>query len=434
MNGATGLRIAIGDEAPPPGFQPLRVRTGANGNVRVNEGLPFPDRAADVILCDETTPGLTGAPPVALLLECRRVLKPQGIFRVAVRRRESEVPPSNVSDVTVARGAANDEATSELLRLAALVGLEPTDRAPVAPHCRAAIAALPSGEGDSTLLEFTKRDRRLDGDPLVSILIPSSRERYFVACLESAFAQTYQNVEIIVRDDSQDYAIEDMIHALAKGRPVDYERNPEPLGVRGNHRRCLESARGEFVKFLCDDDVLAPTCVARLLDAFRKAPDVTLATSHRQLIDFRGEKHPDQPMTLPIVERDSVIAGYTLVHGMLASGLNVVGEPTTTLFRKTDFMDEAPHYFRFNGVDGHGVIDMVMWSMLMMKGDAVYLRDSLSSFRVHRGQRQQDPAKKDRNMDSIRGLQSAWLALGLHDSLSHHPLLAKPFPPPAAIG
>lgn len=429
MSGTPGLRIAIGTGTPPPGFQAVSVRADAEGRVRVTEGLPFSDRAADVILCDATTLGLAGASPIALLLECRRVLRPQGIVRIVGHPSDRERPAS-----TAGNAATRPDAATELLRLALLVGLEPTDRAPVAPHCSAAIAALPSSDGENTLHEFTKRDRRLDGDPLVSIVIPSSRDRYFVACFESALAQTYDNIEIVVRDDSRDYAIEDMIHALAKGRPVDYERNPERLGVRGNHRRCLESARGDFVKFLCDDDVLAPTCVARLLDAFRKAPDVALATSHRQLIDFRGEKHPDQPMTLPIVERDSLIAGHTLVHGMLASGLNVVGEPTTTLFRKADFMDEAPHYFRFNGVEGHGVIDMVMWSMLLMKGDAVYLRDSLSSFRVHRGQRQQDPAKKDRNMDSIRGLQSAWLALGLRDSLSHDPLLAKPFPPPAAIG
>ena len=59
----------------------------------------------------------------------------------------------------------------------------------------------------------------------------------------------------------------------------------------------FENARGEFVKFLCDDDLLAPPCVATLLDVFRRAPDVTLATSYRRRIDEHGRRLADQPAT-----------------------------------------------------------------------------------------------------------------------------------------
>ena len=65
-------------------------------------------------------------------------------------------------------------------------------------------------------------------------------------------------------------------------------------------------------------------------------------------------------------------------------------------------------------------------------GDAVYLRDSLSFFRIHPGQRQHDPTKKKRNLDSIAGLRAAWQALGLHEKLAPGQLLVKPYPPPAA--
>jgi len=184
------------------------------------------------------------------------------------------------------------------------------------------------------------------------------------------------------------------------------------------------------VKFLCDDDLLAPTCVASLIEAFRLAPDVTLATSHRQLIDAEGRWHPDQPPTVPIVARDTLIAGYTLLDAMLAVGLNVIGEPSTALFRKAELADHAPQYFRFNGEEGHGIIDMVMWSTLLLRGDAVYRRESLSCFRIHPEQRQRDPAKIGRNAESIDRLRAAWLALGLHEHITRGQLLAKPFPPP----
>jgi glycosyltransferase involved in cell wall biosynthesis len=120
-------------------------------------------------------------------------------------------------------------------------------------------------------VEYTKRDRGVGGDPLVSIVIPAYTPRFFAACLDSALAQTYANTEIIVCDDSDGSEIEATARARAKRRDVRYLRNAVRLGPRGNFIKCFESARGEFVKFLCDDDLLAPTCVSSLLDAFRRA-------------------------------------------------------------------------------------------------------------------------------------------------------------------
>jgi hypothetical protein len=76
------------------------------------------------------------------------------------------------------------------------------------------------------------------------------------------------------------------------------------------------------------------------------------------------------------------------------------------------------------------VIDMVTWATLLLKGDAVYLRECRSSFRMHSGQRQRIPANAQRTIDSIRALQAAWLGLRLHERLPRNRLLTKPFPPP----
>lgn len=217
----------------------------------------------------------------------------------------------------------------------------------------------------------------------------------------------------------------------ANNREVRYLRNEVRLGPRRNFIQCFEAARGEFVKFLCDDDLLRPDCVASLLDAFRHAPDIALATSHRRRIDENGIVLDDQPATQSIVAEDTTIAGYTLANAMLMAGLNWVGEPSTVLFRKVDLLDLAPDYFRFNGAHGHGVIDLVMWSVLLLKGDAVYLTESLSDFRIHAAQRQRDPTTAQRTIASIRELQSVWLELKLFEKLSPHLMLAKSFPPPA---
>lgn len=406
MSGEPGLRISIGSGS---GALPGSRTPGSHADVEIRyvpgSDLPFPDRTADVIVCAEPAAESRANLP-HLLLECRRVLRPHGIVRVGI--------------------------SPELSRIAALVGLEAAGCSTPAGDGRQAHAALAPAQRPTTR-EFTKPDRRAVGDPLVSILIPAYSPRFFAAALDSALAQTYANIEIVICDDSADSAIEAAARARAASG-LRYERNATRLGVRANHRRCFERARGEFVKFLCDDDLLAPTCVATLLDAFRLAPDVTLATSHRQLIDAEGRRHPDHPATTPIVESDTLIAGHTLVDAMLMVGLNVIGEPSTTLFRKAELLDQAPLYFRFNGEEGHGIIDMVMWSTLLLRGDAVYRRASQSCFRIHPGQRQHDPAKRERNIDSIHRLRAAWLALGLHEHIPSGQLRAKPFPPPPGEG
>ena len=160
------------------------------------------------------------------------------------------------------------------------------------------------------------------------------------------------------------------------------------LGGRGNYRKCIAVAEGEFVKFLDDDGVLLPACVERLVDAFRNAPDVTLATSHRHRIDATGAVLSDQAATMRIVDVDTLIEGRSLGNVMLMTPLNVVGEPSTALFRRSDVADLAPDYFRFQAEEGRGVIDMTLWATLLLRGDAAYVRDTLSHFRVHPDQQQ----------------------------------------------
>ena len=409
MSTETGLLVSIGGARDGlPGFLRMGWQDHADVPFRPGDDFPFEDRAVEIILAGEFIGELARETTLHFLLECRRVLRPGGLMRIAADG--PDVP-----------------------RLAALVGLEPAQCAPLAERSRVVLAALRAADVHAPALELGKRDRRVTGDPLVSIVIPAFNPLFFVTCLDSALAQTYDNVEIVICDDSPGSEIEDICRTRAGQRPIRYERNEVRLRPRANFTRGFERARGEFVKFLCDDDVLAPPCVASLLDAFRRAPDIALATSRRQRIDESGNRLGDQPATLPIVGDNSVIAGYTLANAMIMAGLNSVGEPSTALFRKADLLDQAPEYFHFNDVPGHGIIDMVLWSALLLKGDAVYLRECVSAFRIHPGQRQHDPAKLQRNVESIRSLQAAWLELGLHARLRPDLLLTKPFPPPSDV-
>lgn len=388
-----GLHAGIALASRREGWFDISLRAGADAPLEPGGELPFNDRAVRSLLLGDAVAVLSVRDQVQLLAEMRRVLMPGA--RVLL---------------TEPRAAASH---ALLARWASLVGL----------------AELPA---ESAGVGWLKRDTSAGREPLVSILIPSANPRYFLECLDSAIAQTYPSVEIIVCDDSEGEAIPAMVASRAAQAAIQYAKNSERLGARGNYEKCLALARGEFVKFLNDDDVLEPDCVRTLLGAFLQVPDLTLATSHRWRIDAASRVVEDMPATLPVVDRDLVIEGLSLANAVIMYGLNFIGEPTTAMFRKRDLdrksaQDDA-RPFQFNGEEVRGAIDFAMWSRLLVQGNAAFFRARLSRFRTHNEQAQARPEVVARSVAGIRGLQRQWIELGLFRRFPPHLFLCQPLP------
>ncbi|MBI4190920.1 MAG: glycosyltransferase, partial [Betaproteobacteria bacterium] len=209
-----------------------------------------------------------------------------------------------------------------------------------------------------------------------------------------------------------------------------YVKNPARLGARANFEKCLSLARGEYVKFLNDDDVLEPECVATLLGAFLKIPDLVLATSHRWRINSASQVIDDMEATRPAVNRDLVIDGVTLANAVIMYGMNFIGEPSTAMFRRRDFEKrprlDAEYTFHFNGEQVRGAVDLAMWSRLLVQGNAAFFRKRLSRFRIHDEQAQAQPDIVARSIEGTRGLQKQWIDLGLFRRYPPHLLLCQP--------
>ena len=124
--------------------------------------------------------------------------------------------------------------------------------------------------------------------PLVSICIPAYNNAAFIrATVESALAQTYENLEVLVIDDCSSDNTAEIISSIQDSR-LRLIRNETNLGMTGNWNKCIEEARGEFVKLLCGDDILYPNSIALEAQALIAYPSVVLATSDTRLIDIEG--------------------------------------------------------------------------------------------------------------------------------------------------
>lgn len=148
---------------------------------------------------------------------------------------------------------------------------------------------------------------------LVSIIITTyNYARYLRTALESACAQGYPALEILVLDNASGDDTAAVVAEFSGDGRIRYIRHPENIGAVANHTAGVHAARGEYVIFLSADDMLLPGRIERQL-AFAQA-------------------HPQYDLTYA--------AFYTMdEHGVIADRLQPVGEPSITV---TESRDEFP--------------------------------------------------------------------------------------------
>ena len=106
---------------------------------------------------------------------------------------------------------------------------------------------------------------------LVSVIVITyNSSPYVLETLESAYRQTYPDLELIVSDDcSSDntFALcQEWVSAHAsRFRRALCTQTPRNLGICGNNNHALTHATGEWVKYIAGDDFLRHNCIERMV-------------------------------------------------------------------------------------------------------------------------------------------------------------------------
>lgn len=118
-------------------------------------------------------------------------------------------------------------------------------------------------------------------EPLVSILIPVyNREKIVSRAIDSALAQTYRNIEIIVCDNASTDGTWSVLRKYAeKESRVRIFRNETNVGPVRNWQECLKHALGKYGKFLWSDDEILPSFTQIMVDAMENNPRCGFAYS-----------------------------------------------------------------------------------------------------------------------------------------------------------
>jgi len=224
--------------------------------------------------------------------------------------------------------------------------------------------------------------------PEVSILIPTyNGARYLEACLDSVLSQTYKDIEILAVDDnSTDATFEILERYATSDQRIRLVRNEHNLGLVGNWNHCIELARGKWIKFVFQDDLIAPKCVEEMLTA--STPDTWLTICRRTFIFEDGtpeetrryyEQHPNPERVFGV--SITYVPPETICETAIDMfGINFFGEPTATLIRREAFVRHG----LFNP-ELAMICDTEYWVRLAAHHGFTYLPKTLASFRVHTG-------------------------------------------------
>jgi glycosyltransferase involved in cell wall biosynthesis len=198
----------------------------------------------------------------------------------------------------------------------------------------------------------------------VSVIIPAYNAAATIArALDSALAQTYPRIEVIVVDDCSEDATSDVVSAYDDPR-IRLFRLRHNHGEGGAVNHGITHATGEYIAFLDADDEWLPDKLERQMPLLLANPKATLVTCGCRVFDREGRPTDDLGMPAPRSEkgeiwRDLLAASYIFKPCVVtrAAALRRVGPFDTTV---------------------RIAADQDMWIRLAMEGDVEFVPDLLT--------------------------------------------------------
>jgi glycosyltransferase involved in cell wall biosynthesis len=122
--------------------------------------------------------------------------------------------------------------------------------------------------------------------PRVSIAVATYKQAHCVGrAIASAFAQDYDNLEVVVCDDASPDETPDVVSRFASYTRLRQVRRPHNLGRAGNYRQALRDCAGEWVLMLDGDDwIIDPAYISNVMRELPRHEQVVLACAGTRMM------------------------------------------------------------------------------------------------------------------------------------------------------
>jgi glycosyltransferase involved in cell wall biosynthesis len=211
--------------------------------------------------------------------------------------------------------------------------------------------------------------------PLVSVCIPVyNTERFVADAITSALSQTYRDLEIVIVDNASTDTTPQVLAGFTDPR-IRVFRNDKNIGAAGNFNRAVSLARGRYLKVLCADDVLYPSCLEQQVAIFEAdaRAEIAIVGCARDIIDDRGKRW----LRRGFPGRAGLIDGGAAIRMTVRRGTNIFGEPAAILMR-TEAARAAGAFDPRYGF----CLDLDLWCRLLRGGGLYMIDETLCGFRV----------------------------------------------------
>ena len=209
----------------------------------------------------------------------------------------------------------------------------------------------------------------------VSVVVPTFNNAGFVeATVESILAQTFTDFELLIADHCSTDGTWQTLQRFDGVPGVRLWQTPPGGGAASNWQAVTDAAAGEFVKLVCGDDLVYPTCLRDQVDAMDAHSTVTLVCARRDLIDAHGG--------IVLGGRGMArISGYhqgrAAIRRAVVTGTNIFGEPASVLIRRAALAETGGWWSDFPYV-----IDEATYARVLLRGDLYAVDKSLAAFRI----------------------------------------------------
>lgn len=208
--------------------------------------------------------------------------------------------------------------------------------------------------------------------PLVSIIIPVyNGSNYLKESIDSALAQTYENLEIIVVNDGSCDDLKTEQIALSYGERIRYI-SKENGGSSSALNIGISNMRGEYFSWLSHDDLYLPLKIEKQMEVMlQQNSNDTIIVCEGTLIDKNGVQMWSKPKKHGGLKEPSCALSL-LSHGKGINGCGVL--MSKIVIDRVGFFDEKMVYLN----------DLDFWWRVIVSGvNVFYMRDRLVKTRIH---------------------------------------------------
>jgi glycosyltransferase involved in cell wall biosynthesis len=211
--------------------------------------------------------------------------------------------------------------------------------------------------------------------PKISIIIPTyNRANYLEQAIESALAQDYPNLEVIVSDNASTDNTQEIVKKFIQDYRLKYVINKENIGFLLNWRNALNNySAGEWILILSDDDYLIDdSYIPKAIGLINQYQNISLVHANYIIKYENFGKITRSNFNLP-----EFIDGKDYFLHYREKNFPHVHSTLTCLFNKAKALDvRALMEDIFN-------LDTSLWLKLMLKGNVGFIKDHVAVYRAH---------------------------------------------------